>query len=126
MGQLNLSWLELDGRPVAAEYQICGQNQVVYAYQSGMHPSVLQDEPGRLITIASLKDAIAAGRLAYDFLRGNEAYKAHWRATPHATQDVRVIPNKGAARWRHNLWMAGDNVKNWIRAGLKLSGIAAE
>ena len=125
-GQLNLTWLELDGRPVAAEYQICGQNQVVYAYQSGMHPAALQDEPGRLITIATLQEAIAAGRPAYDFLRGNEAYKAHWRASPHATQDVRLIPNTGAARWRHNLWMAGDSVKNWIRTGLKLSGIAAE
>lgn len=125
-GLLNLVWLELDGRPVAAEYQICGLNRVVYAYQSGIHPAALDDEPGRLITIALLREAIEAGRPTYDFLRGNEAYKAHWRATPQATCDIRILPNTGAARWRHNLWMAGDSVRSWIKTGLKFSGIGLE
>ena len=41
--------------------------------QGGKH------EPGRLITLASLQLAIAEHRRAFDFLRGDEAYKAHWR-----------------------------------------------
>ena len=33
-GQLHLYWLELDGRPVAAEYQLAG-NGILYKYQAG-------------------------------------------------------------------------------------------
>ena len=53
-GRLRLAWLEVDGRTVAAEYQVLG-NDVVYAYQSGIEPISLEHEPGRLITIATLE-----------------------------------------------------------------------
>jgi CelD/BcsL family acetyltransferase involved in cellulose biosynthesis len=124
-GNLRLVWLDVDGRTVAAEYQVLG-NGVVYAYQSGIEPTALEHEPGRLITLATLRRAIAEGRHAFDFLRGDESYKAHWRAHPRPTQEIRVVPDKTAARLRHNLWLAGDNVKTWIKNGLRLSGMAQE
>jgi len=122
-GQLRLVWLEVDGRTVAVEYQVLGDG-VVYAYQSGIEPDALEHEPGRLITLAVIKQAIAEGRRAFDFLRGDELYKAHWRAQPRSTLDIRVVANAPGARLRHNLWLAGGNVKNWIKKGLKLSGVA--
>src|SRR5207244_453594 len=79
--RLRLHWLELDGRPVAAEYHIAGED-IVYAYQSGIEPEVLHEEPGHLAAIATLQLAIAQGYRAFDFLRGDEPYKAHWRAQP--------------------------------------------
>jgi CelD/BcsL family acetyltransferase involved in cellulose biosynthesis len=123
-GNLRLVWLEVDGRAVAAEYQVLG-NGVVYAYQSGIEPTALEHEPGRLIMLATLRLAIAEGRHALDFLRGDESYKAHWRAHPRPTQEIRVVADNPTARLRHNLWLAGDNVKAWIKSGLRLSGIAA-
>ena len=36
-GQLRPGWLEVDRRPVVAEYQLTGDG-VVYAYQSGIDP----------------------------------------------------------------------------------------
>ena len=39
-GMLHLNQLELDGRPVSADYNLVG-NGVIYAYQGGMDPAVL-------------------------------------------------------------------------------------
>jgi CelD/BcsL family acetyltransferase involved in cellulose biosynthesis len=122
-GNLRLVCLDVDGRTVAAEYQVLGDG-VVYAYQSGIDPAALEHEPGRLITLATLKQAVAEGRQAFDFLRGDELYKAHWRAQPRATQDIRVMSNTAGARLRHNLWLAGGNLKSWIKKRLDLSRAA--
>ncbi len=120
-GQLQLHWLELDGRPAAAEYQIAGGG-VVYAYQSGVDPDALGQEPGRLLTLATLRRAIEAGYMAFDFLRGDEPYKAHWRARPHASLSFHVVPSRTAAQLRHHLWLAGSHFKRWIKSNLRLAG----
>jgi CelD/BcsL family acetyltransferase involved in cellulose biosynthesis len=117
-GNLRLVWLDVDGRTVAAEYQVLG-NGVVYAYQSGIEPDALRHEPGRLITLATLRQAIAEGRHAFDFLRGDELYKAHWRAHPRPAQEIRIVANTPAARLRHHLWLARSNVKSWLKKSLK-------
>jgi CelD/BcsL family acetyltransferase involved in cellulose biosynthesis len=115
LGRLGLSWLELDGRPVACEYQLLG-GDTIYAYQSGVEPAALDQEPGRLATLAVLRAAIEAGRRAYDLLRGDEAYKAHWRATPRPCVDLRVLPGKGADWLRHGVWVVRENVRQWVHA----------
>jgi CelD/BcsL family acetyltransferase involved in cellulose biosynthesis len=115
-GKLGLHWIELDGRPVAAEYHLSDQDGV-YAYQSGIAPTALDEEPGRLITIATIQRAIADGKKWFDFLRGDEPYKAHWRAEPLRTRDIRILPRTHSARVRHTLWIASDNVKNWLKSG---------
>ncbi|HUT14285.1 MAG TPA: GNAT family N-acetyltransferase [Thermoguttaceae bacterium] len=124
-GQLQLSWLELDGRPAAAEYHLAGDG-VVYAYQSGVDPDVLDLEPGNIFTLATLRRAIEKGYRAVDFLRGDEPYKAHFRARPRPSLSVRVVPGRTTARVRHNLWLAGSNVKQWIKSGLRLVGTGGE
>ncbi len=120
-GQLQLHWLELDGEPAAVEYQLAGGG-VLYAYQSGVDPHVLKQEPGRVITVAILQRAIAQGYRAIDFLRGDEPYKSHFRARPRPSLAVRVVPRRTSAQLRHQVWLAGSNVKQWIKSGLKLVG----
>lgn len=71
-----------------------------------------------MITLATLRLAIEEGRTAFDFLRGDELYKAHWRAKPRPTQDILVMPDTPTARLRQNLWRAGDNLKSWLKTGL--------
>ncbi len=112
-GHLQLHWLELDGQAVAAEYHLAGGG-IVYAYQAGIAPQWLDHEPGRLITLALLRRAIEQGYRALDFLRGDEPYKAHFRAQPRPMLTVRVVGKRPAARLRHNLWSAGRQVKQWI------------
>jgi len=121
-GYLRLCWVELDARPIAAELQIAGQD-VTYAYQAGINPKFLDEEPGRLINIATIKRAIDEGHRGFDFLRGDEPYKAHWRAEPCKTVRYRVVPQRTLARVRHGVWLAGDSVKNWIKSGLAMTGM---
>ena len=113
-GQLRLSWLELDGRPAATEYQLGGQG-VIYAYQGGLAPELAEQAPGTLITAATLRQAIERGYRVFDFLRGDEPYKAYWQAKPRESLEARIVPDRTDARWRHNLWRTGSQVKRWIK-----------
>jgi CelD/BcsL family acetyltransferase involved in cellulose biosynthesis len=112
-GQLQLQLLELDGRPAAAEYQLASHG-VTYVYQSGIDPERLGEEPGHLITAATVKRAIEQGGRAVDFLRGDEAYKTHFRALARPLLALRVVPNRTAARLRNGLWLTGRRVKRWL------------
>jgi CelD/BcsL family acetyltransferase involved in cellulose biosynthesis len=117
-GQLRLSWMELDGAPAAAEYHFAGGG-TTYAYQGGVDPSRLDEEPGRLSSILCLRAAIDEGQLTFDFLRGDEPYKAHWRATPRATVNYRITPNRRLARFRGDLLQAAERMTGWVRSGIR-------
>lgn len=121
-GRLELHWIELDGRAVAAEFHLLGGG-VVYAYQAGVDPEALDEEPGRIINVATIKRAIELGRRGFDFLRGDEPYKAHWRAGPRPMLELRVVPPAASARLRHGVWLAGDAFKQLIKTGLNLTGM---
>jgi hypothetical protein len=117
-GQLQLDWLDLDGKPAAFEFQLVG-NGVLYQYQSGLDPAALQNQPGKLINVAVLREAINSGFRVFDFLRGDEPYKAHFGAQPRPSVKFRVAHHRPAARLRHNLWIAGNNVKQWVKRGIR-------
>ncbi len=112
-GQLQLVWLELDGKtPLAAEFDLLGRG-VVYGYQSGVDPEAMEHEPGNLLMIVLLRWAIGQGYRGYDLLRGDEPYKALMRAEPRPAMAVHLIPDRTAARLRHRVWLAGANLKQW-------------
>ena len=121
-GLVELHLLESETGPIAAELHFLG-NEVVYAYQAGIDPAATEDEPGRLMNIATLRRAMELGRRGFDFLRGDEPYKPHWRGEPHALLDLRVVPRKTSAQLRHGMWMASGTVKNWVRSGMQLTGM---
>jgi len=98
-GKLRLAWLELDGHPVAAEYNFAGPHST-WAYQSGIDPDRIDKKPGQLSMIRAIQHALAEGHEHFDLLRGDEPYKAHWRAQPQATLDIQIVPARNAARWR--------------------------
>jgi CelD/BcsL family acetyltransferase involved in cellulose biosynthesis len=104
-GRLRLSWLELDGAPVAAEYHLAGCN-ATYAYQGGVDPDRLAEEPGRISTICSIRCAIAEGHTHFDFLRGDEPYKAHWRATPRTVWRWQAAAPRRLPIIRKQAWTA--------------------
>ena len=125
-GMLRLYWLELDGRPAAVEYQLAGDvekgDATIYAYQSGVDPDRLDQQPGQLITLATIAAAIDERRTAIDFLRGDEPYKAHWRAVPRPAFDYRIVPPRVAAQLRLGARMAATHLKSWVQGGLTLGG----
>lgn len=99
-GQLRLHILELDGRPAAAEYDLAGRT-TVYAYQSGINPDLLDEQPGNLALIALLRDAQRQNFSVYDLLRGDESYKPHWGATPLTTENVSIVAPRLTSRLRY-------------------------
>jgi CelD/BcsL family acetyltransferase involved in cellulose biosynthesis len=117
---LSMSWLELDGRPVAAEYHLAGDG-IVYAYQSGIAPESLGFQPGHLSHLATIRRAIERGDRAFDFLRGDEPYKSHWRAVPRTTFEARVVAPRVGPRIRQGIWAAGSTVMNQLRSGWQLT-----
>jgi CelD/BcsL family acetyltransferase involved in cellulose biosynthesis len=119
-GQLCMAWIEVDGRPAVAEYHLSGQG-VVYAYQAGMEQSLASFSPGQLGNLVMIRRAIEHGYRAFDFLRGDEAYKAHWRAQPRPSREIRVVAPRASAQLRHSLWCAGSRVKRWLVEQLKTS-----
>jgi CelD/BcsL family acetyltransferase involved in cellulose biosynthesis len=108
-GRLRLSMVELGGTPVAAEYHLAGMG-ATYAYQGGVDPTRLAEEPGRLSTICSIKRAIDEKHARFEFLRGDEPYKAHWRATPTETHRLQAAPPRAWARLRHRTWTEAERI----------------
>lgn len=117
-GQSRIDLVRLNDRPIAAEYQLVG-NDVVYAYQAGIEPDCRGEEPGRLAMTLGIRRAIEQGYRAYDFLRGDEPYKAHWRGRPRATLRARVVARGRAARFRSAVWLAQDLAKTWVKQNLR-------
>jgi CelD/BcsL family acetyltransferase involved in cellulose biosynthesis len=124
LGHLQLLLLKLDGRIVAADYHITSQG-VTYAYQGGIDPEQMHVEPGKLITMAAVRRAIEQGGRAIDFLRGDEPYKAHFRAVARPSLALRVVPNRTGSRLRNSLWLAGRGVKRWLNQTAPLSALQA-
>lgn len=116
-GLLQLHWLEVEGQAVAAEYHLLGET-TVYAYQSGIAPSQQCPSPGQWLQLAVIRQAIHLGYQQFDFLRGDEPYKAHWRAEPRATQTLWIVAPKPVARWRHGLYWTARQAKQLLWACL--------
>jgi CelD/BcsL family acetyltransferase involved in cellulose biosynthesis len=118
-GKLRLMWTELAGRPIAAEYDFVG-GKTVYYYQTGIESDAIKVGPGWIGMIGSMQDAIESGYRNFDFLRGDEAYKFSWGARPRPTVETRIVALRAAARVRHAVWLAGANVRRWVKQGLHL------
>ncbi len=116
-GHCEVLWMELDGDPIAAEIHFPSQT-TLYAYQAGIDPDRLHEEPGSLMQIAMIRRAIEQGKEAVDFLRGDEPYKAHWRAEPRKCETTRIVPNTTFGLIRHGIWTTKTQVKNWFKASL--------
>jgi len=71
---LRLSFLELDGKRVAAN--LCfDYDGSIYLYNSGYDPQYYRLAVGLLHKAYCLRSAIASGKARFDFLRGAEPYK---------------------------------------------------
>jgi CelD/BcsL family acetyltransferase involved in cellulose biosynthesis len=116
-GKLWLHWMEYDGQPVAILYDLLG-SKVVFGYSGGID---IQDDiraPGKVLFLATLKAATERGFEAYDFLRGEEAYKFQWRATPRPAYRFEVVAARTSVRLRYQGREALQATKRRIRRQL--------
>ncbi len=121
-GKLDLACITLDNKPIATELCFRGES-ITFAYQIGIDPDALPENPGWLVNTASIQRAIELGQSAFDLCRGDQEYKHHLGAQPHPCEECRVVPPK----LRSQLWDAAlvtqTAVKDWLKAGLSISGI---
>lgn len=120
--RMQLLWIEMDGRPAAAEIHLLGE-RVKYVYFAAVDPQLADENPRRVMHTAMLRAAIEEGWQAIDFLRGGDAYGMHWRASPVPAVDIRVSANRAISHLRGNIWMAEEAVAEWVKGGLGLPGL---
>ncbi len=90
-GWLRLFTLKLDGETQACLYCFAFGDRVCY-YQGGFEPTLAKWSLGTVLTARAMQSAIGEGRAVFDFLRGDEPYKAKW--TQAATMNVRRVVTK--------------------------------
>jgi len=74
-GWLELSFLLINGEKAASMFCFAYNNQTM-VYNSGYDPQRFAFlSPGIVLLAYHIRDSIAKGRSAFDFLRGDEAYK---------------------------------------------------
>lgn len=112
---LRLEWLELDGKPASVTYDLLG-GDTVYGYQGGMDPALLSHGLGSVQLVQALRGAIDDGYSYYDFLRGNETYKALWQGVPQPLERVCIAANHFAARMRKEACRRGRKARQQLRS----------
>jgi CelD/BcsL family acetyltransferase involved in cellulose biosynthesis len=70
--------MELCGKAIGA-YYVLVNNEYAYAYLGGFDPSMERYSPGSLALSLVIEDSVVRGARVFDFLRGDESYKALWR-----------------------------------------------
>jgi CelD/BcsL family acetyltransferase involved in cellulose biosynthesis len=88
-GWLRLYTLFVARRPVASVYGVVHKRTFLY-YQSGYDPAWASKSVGLVLLARTVQDAWAEGLLEFDFLRGNEAYKAEWARGERWTIQMRL------------------------------------
>jgi CelD/BcsL family acetyltransferase involved in cellulose biosynthesis len=78
-GLARLFTLSIEGRVVGAYYGLQHGGRA-YAYLGGFDPEFAFESPGTVLIGHAIADAVASGATAFDFLRGQEAYKYEWGA----------------------------------------------
>ncbi len=118
---LRLFTLKLDGETQAALYAFAFGDRMCY-YQAGFEPTLAKWSLGTVLTAHALQTSIAEGRAVFDFLRGDEPYKAKW--TQRAAVNVRRLivppgsPFGPLARALFQAELAGERrVKAWMHRG---------
>jgi|ERR1041384_4063239 len=88
-GLLRLHRMCLGDRALAV-IQSFWDHGTVFCYLQGFDPEFSYLSPGTLLMCAILEEAVRTGMQKFDFLRGEECYKQHWRAQPEFTYRLKM------------------------------------
>ena len=88
-GPARLTRLMIGDRVVASGIHFDDGSRIAY-YNAGVDPDARDLSPGVVMVAEYVKQAIDGGRVALDFLRGNEPYKYQWGAVDQPIQRILV------------------------------------
>jgi CelD/BcsL family acetyltransferase involved in cellulose biosynthesis len=122
-GWLRLYLLELDGRPIAADYG-CAYEGTGFLIKTAFDEELGRLAPGLVLRAAVLEASIEEGLGRYDFLGGPDSYKTRWTERLRERVTVRAwrgagaaIPHAWRSRVRPALKRARDSARNRIAKG---------
>lgn len=117
-GMARLEWCSHNGTVIAIHFMLTGADSV-YMYQSGVNPEMMDLEPGHALTVLAIRQAIREKRKCYDFLRGNEKYKAFWGGVEEPLATIRISPPQTLSRvvgfTNERLWNLKQTTKDVVR-----------
>jgi CelD/BcsL family acetyltransferase involved in cellulose biosynthesis len=116
-GWLEFWILQLDGKPVAAQYGLRYRN-TVYSLQEGFDPAYSSDRVGYVLRAHVLKALIDQGIRQYDFLGEEDPSKNRWGTQVGNYADVHFARRltQGAIYLRMD--QTTRDLKNWVRTNL--------
>jgi CelD/BcsL family acetyltransferase involved in cellulose biosynthesis len=123
-GWLEFWILQLDGKPVAAQYAF-RYRDAVYALQEGFEPEHSLDSVGYVLRAHVLKTLIGQGARQYDFLGGEDPSKERWGAQVGSYADIHFARpmTRGAIFLRIDQTRLA--LKSWLRTKLPSSLLRA-
>ncbi len=128
-GELDLIWLSVRGKPVAATYSIVHDGKVCF-YQCGRRLDVPKGvRPGGVLLAHAIRVAIEAGRREFDFLGGAALYKMQLTRTTRPLVQVRAARGslvEHARRLVERGRAGARALKRGLRAALKGRGPSPE
>ncbi len=102
-GKLQLYTMKVENRTVAALYGIRHKDTFSY-YQAGRDPEWNNRSVGLVLLVETFKRSLESGVRVYDFLRGEEPYKADWNNSSKHTVRLRIYRANGVGmsgmNWR--------------------------
>ncbi len=101
------------GQPLASML-LLNDGETVYMYQSGMCDQRSAMEPGYQLAACAIQRAIEDGFRGFDFLRGDEPYKARWNTTRVTLSRIKFVPRNFSAQLKHSLWLTGKSLKHHV------------
>jgi CelD/BcsL family acetyltransferase involved in cellulose biosynthesis len=119
-GWLRFYHLQVDGVIRASQFGFAHRgvlHSLQEAFDYGFRPPGVGGV-GVVLRGMAIRESITEGLTSYDFLGGDEEFKARWGTTPHYVQRVR-IGAPGPAGALAFLWAArGRDARLWVRAHL--------
>ncbi len=122
--QLRLPVVTRDGQVVAVEFQILGDDEVLYCYSSAMDNQHQDIEPGHIISASTLRFAYTQGLAGMDMMRGDEPYKERLQGKPKRVVHLQAVAPSLAPRLKQAAWDAAFGAKQWLRAQLGRAPVA--
>jgi CelD/BcsL family acetyltransferase involved in cellulose biosynthesis len=89
-GWLQLAFLTVDGHRAAAYADFDYLNRI-WVYNTGIAARFAASSPGWILLARLIEWSIGHGREAFDFMRGNEAYKFQWGGVSQPIHRLRLI-----------------------------------
>ena len=117
MAKLHGDWL--------GAVMLISNSSTTFLYQSGFDPEMSRHEPGHLLVREAVLYCMRRGQQRFDFLRGDEPYKARWNTRRISLTRSRLVPARMTCQWKHQVWLAARSIKHWTHQVTGMGGMTA-